>query len=379
LPDSFLWKYNMTHTHSTCRTCRWAAAKKYGLGWNPREQNLEELHIPRKVCHDSNGVLTHPFRETWLLSGQRSVLMEQAEDDTQQICEVKQTNFSRSMRFGNHVLTRTVRTQDGVTDIYVEDSKLSQETSAGLVLRMGTDIDGQINTTALTSQSLRNYRFQDKEKRMTILTSRNIAIKIRVIVENIEQYSDSLNRTNYYGQVLTEDFLNPLEKFVVWGNPKNESDWVGLEMDNLGLISTMDDDDDPEVLEQEQKELDDRMIEEARAMRKSLIKVNDLTKLMADKQALSGVKKLIAEGIINVNHTDDDENEGALIQKEEERLKEKADFIRQILAQGGVQMSRRERSEAMKQALEQAKTKPEFETFIRNVKESIAVELSRVN
>ena len=319
LPESFLRRYSITRTHSTCRTCRFAAAKKYGLGWNHTEQELQELRIPRKVCHDSKGVLTHPFRETWLTGdGRPAVLLESDKRKTPHKCETRESNFSRTIRFGNHVLTRTVRSQDGVTDIFLEDSKESQQTSASLILRMETTIDGPMNAKSLKSLSLRHYRFQDETKRMTILASRDAelnfttpgvlelhiphvhrAIKVRIIVEDIESYPDSLDRTYFFAQMMTEDFLNPLEKFVVWGDPKNKTDWVGKEMATLGIISAFEEDGEAGT-DNEEKKHKDKIRQENAAIRQSLIKVNDATKVKADKQALIGIKKLIAEGVIKI-------------------------------------------------------------------------------
>lgn len=38
LPDFFVRKYNFTHVHSECRTCRWASAKLNGLKWDAEQQ-----------------------------------------------------------------------------------------------------------------------------------------------------------------------------------------------------------------------------------------------------------------------------------------------------------------------------------------------------
>lgn len=38
LPAWFVHKYNFTHVHSECRTCRWASARQRGLRWDPVQQ-----------------------------------------------------------------------------------------------------------------------------------------------------------------------------------------------------------------------------------------------------------------------------------------------------------------------------------------------------
>lgn len=40
LPNWFVAKYNFTHVHSACRLCRWVAAKRDGLKWDPVQQEI---------------------------------------------------------------------------------------------------------------------------------------------------------------------------------------------------------------------------------------------------------------------------------------------------------------------------------------------------
>ena len=69
LPESFIRKYNFTHVHSECRTCRWAAAKVHGLGWDHEQQNIifpsrtgdsEPHHIKTKIESAPEKVKTTP-------------------------------------------------------------------------------------------------------------------------------------------------------------------------------------------------------------------------------------------------------------------------------------------------------------------------------
>ena len=53
LPKYFVQKYNFTqrvnNPHSACRMCKWAFAKKYGLGWDHEKQNMKELAVSRSA------------------------------------------------------------------------------------------------------------------------------------------------------------------------------------------------------------------------------------------------------------------------------------------------------------------------------------------
>ena len=66
-PQPFGTKFNFTHTHGTCRTCRWAYARLYGLGWNAVRQQVQDVRIPRQTCvQATTGLLQHPATEQWI-------------------------------------------------------------------------------------------------------------------------------------------------------------------------------------------------------------------------------------------------------------------------------------------------------------------------
>ena len=328
LPESFSNKYKFTEVHSTCRTCRWAFAKKYGLGWNHTLQTVEDVRISRQTCHDNHAVLTHPFHETWLSGDASNILVtSEGKRSTPQTCATRSTHFQKAIQLGDQTLIRSVRSQDGVTDILLDRDNSTFVRSESVVLQMKTPIMGDANSLVTLSEF--HYRFQDSTNRFTILTSRkaevstpgmgmvalrvsnlNAPIQIRVIVENIDNlYDDMVNRTNYFGRIMTEDFLNPLEKFVVWGSPKNESDWVGKQLLSAGIISTTEtkeEMEDEETMAREEEERKEAKHEEAEAIRAALIKVQDDVKTERDSLAMRGVKKLIEMGIIEVTYSDDE-------------------------------------------------------------------------
>ncbi|CAB9517149.1 Glycoprotein 3-alpha-L-fucosyltransferase A [Seminavis robusta] len=352
LPEAFVRKFNFTHSHSTCRTCRWAFAKKYGLGWNHQAQMVEQLYIQRKTCHDDQGMLTHPFHETWLRGGDKRVLLK-SNNGKQSTCHFGLTSFTTNILMDTLNLRRTVRSQDGVTDILLESihnnpqsrqDALSSDSS--IILRMSTRISTDLGSKgALTTLSERHYRFQDDTSRITILTSRdtNISIQgegildvqiphvddiieIRTIVENIDtSYNDTSNRTNYFGQVMTEDFLNPLEKFVVWGSPPNLSEWVGHELTDVGIISAADDDDatpDDDEAKNERDFHEESIKLEVQALKAQLaLTKNSERKQEDNKKVLSGIKNLIASGVIKVHDVGEDETPESEFNKHLSRLK----------------------------------------------------------
>lgn len=330
LPESFSNKYKFTEVHSTCRTCRWAFAKKYGLGWNHTLQAVEDVRISRQTCYDSEKVLTHPFQETWLMGDASRILATiDRKQSTPKICVTRGSQFEKIIQVGDRTLRRTVRNQDGVTDILLNSSNSVFPKSENIILQMKTSIKGDATTSSLIKLSANHYRFQDSTNRFTILTNRDVKVftsgmgilamrishltvplRLRVIVENIDNdYDDMVNRTNYFGRALTEDFFNPLEKFVVWGSPQREKDWVGKKLLSAGIITTKETQEeiqDDETMQQEEDERKAARHEEAEAVKAALIKVQDDAKTKRDSLALQGVKKLISMGIIKLTYSDDE-------------------------------------------------------------------------
>lgn len=331
LPESFNSKYKFTEVHSTCRTCRWAFAKKYGLGWNHTLQTVEDVGIARQTCHDNEMVLTHPFQETWLMGDASRILATtDSKRSSLKTCVTRGTQLERRIQVGDRTLTRTVRNQDGVTDILLNSTNSVFPKSESVILQMKTTIQGDATSSSLIRLSANQYRFQDSVNRFTILANRNIKVftsgkgtlamrisnlnvplRLRVIVENIDNnYDDMVNRTNYFGRAMTEDFFNPLEKFVIWGTPQKENDWVGKNLLSAGIITTKETEEEIQDDETMQEEEDARKAakhEEAESIKAALIKVQDDAKTKRDSLALQGVKKLISMGIIKIAYSDDED------------------------------------------------------------------------
>ena len=266
LPEAFVKKYNFTHIHSTCRTCRWAYSKKYGLGWEHSTQTLQDSRIPRKVCYnDETSLLTHPFRESWISAGSKKDILATVDARKQSHqCETKDDlSLSMPLYFGNATFQRKVVHRDGVTDLHIMGINTPVSKNDKVILRIETDIQGDQSTESLVSLSDKYFCFQDSSTRMTILSNRSIDIlntgvgtlklelgnlnyptQIRIIIEDINTfYDDGSTEMNYFGQLMAADFFNPLEKFVLWGNSveDNKEKWEKLHIDSGSLIEGGDD------------------------------------------------------------------------------------------------------------------------------------------
>jgi hypothetical protein len=240
LPPAFHAKYDFTAVHSTCRTCRWAYAKKYGLGWNHANQSLAELSVDRDACLDKQGLVTRPFQEVWLaehasLFSSVSVALETGSKETAGTCPLSSSKSQALLHDGQ--LRRTVWQQDGVIDMLFEDLGLT----GNLVLRLETLVH---SVSLQDTVQPGHVRLQDDRTRMTLLvlptaglaatnptgqtTANNnggvidlaiqtqyLPMRLRIIMEDIDTLHRGAEREeNYFGQVMVEDFFNPIEAFV---------------------------------------------------------------------------------------------------------------------------------------------------------------------
>ena len=256
LPPHFHQKYDFTQVHSTCRTCRWAYARLYGLGWNHANQSLVELNLPRQVCLDKKGNIQRPFVEEWYRVNDDSLSLHQdsttMESSTRSSCQT--VNASNRVLViddgdagGNKLLRRTIYEQDGAIDMIIEGKMASSESR---VLRLRTSLakpqrrDDEDYEAHLSVVRAGQYRLQNKQSRLTVLTqprtlvSKNdgddraskgesgtidllfrttdLPVRLRIIVEDIDTFHvDADKRENYFAESMIEDFYNPVEGFVV--------------------------------------------------------------------------------------------------------------------------------------------------------------------
>ena len=222
LPPHFRARYDFTQVHSTCRTCRWAHARLYGLGWDHYNQSLRELHLPRKVCLDQHGLLKQPFVEEWY-SGTNIMAVEAEGPES---CTIDKA--ASLMESGN--LRRTLVEQDGILDFMVEAIQSTTET---FVLKLQTPLRSD---TTFTLVQEGHGRIQNSKSRVTVLSSpkdgadisghdngivslsidaQKLPLRIRFIVEDIDLvHLGAEKEENYFGDRMMQDFYNPVEGFV---------------------------------------------------------------------------------------------------------------------------------------------------------------------
>jgi len=214
LPETFVQKYNFTHTHSTCRMCRWAFAKRHGWDWNHDQQTIEDERVllqHRRVCWDkSTGLLVHPFREQWKHANFRNVVVDKVQmcnnnekaepgcedpllPDSDIIvnaqCEIQNTTTAFSTRaviMAGGLYRRTIWNHDGFLDIFLQkipqNTRVHSNATASFILEMhlptskadskdAEDADGSWNT-------LRHNHFwlQRGDTRFTILVNRSVLL-----------------------------------------------------------------------------------------------------------------------------------------------------------------------------------------------------------
>ena len=211
LPLTFRKKYGFTQTHSTCRMCRWAYAKKHGFSWNHTTQTVQDLKIPRHVCTGSNGLVTHPIRESWY-KGHR--LLQAADENGQ--CDNTIPTEIRVESF-----KRTVWSHDGIADLIIEgtgeDGTLQLEVpiKAKIVRKSSRHFEAQNDVSRVTilSHWMSNPTIHD-DYFLSIPVSHKGEMRVRIILEDVDTFhAGGQNETTYFGVVAARDFFEPLEFF----------------------------------------------------------------------------------------------------------------------------------------------------------------------
>jgi hypothetical protein len=227
---------SFTNVSPECRTCRWAYAKLYGLGWNHYQQTVQNTTIPRRLCvDDTTHMASQPFQESWGTS-----VAPMAASGT---CK----SLTTETTVGN--LRRTLIQHDGVVDVLI--TSVSEDAAAeDIVLRLQADVRNSESSYFPHTHSLvptirgalySSATIQDEKTRMTVVANWATATinspqeglteiivqragssirkdetrRIRVITEDTHNVHDKMTEfyPSSYGKRMVKDFVDPLDSF----------------------------------------------------------------------------------------------------------------------------------------------------------------------
>jgi hypothetical protein len=251
-PDAkatFEKKYNFTRTSPTCRMCRWAYAKKYGLGWDHEQQVVRKNAIPKDMCVDEkHRMVTEPFRESWHTFSD-GLYQDIAGAGKMDLCHEKNLPV-KSIVDGSSSIDRQIFEHDGVVDIVI--TKVPDNRVNDLLLRLKFSVnnkggahfqDAHTLVTTVRGAVFSSVAIQDSMSKITVLANWETRVwspseglveitiqqsgegalhpdesrKVRIIVEDLVSLYDKV--TEYYpssfGKMMIQDFVDPLELFYV--------------------------------------------------------------------------------------------------------------------------------------------------------------------
>jgi len=249
-------RYEFTRTSSTCRLCRWAYAKKYGLGWDHTKQEVRSVSKVKKdkFCTTADhGLVSKPFSEQW-------VTKRSGKDDEKVLEEDSEEEFCSSLRIDGDIVVgsfkghRKVVQHDGVTDFIITES-IDEFADAETTLRLNfpgvRNPDGACfyNTHSSVSiakgSKVSSASIQDNIVKITVLANWDTTVKssgegimevainndrksktdnhglatrrVRVIIEEMNTIHDKLTEffPSSYCKLMTKDFINPIGVFFV--------------------------------------------------------------------------------------------------------------------------------------------------------------------
>jgi hypothetical protein len=202
--QAFEVRMNYTQTSAQCRTCRWAYAKLYGLGWDHYQQVIRETMIPRRLCVDgSSGMASQPFLESWGAATAPTAATGNC------------NSLTAETTVGS--LKRTLVQHDGIVDMTITSSSDAAATE-DVVIRMRTEVRNSEGAYFPYTHALvptvkgalcSSATIQDESSRMTVLASWVTFIKspeegvLEIVVQRKGEsiLKDSVKRL----RIITED------------------------------------------------------------------------------------------------------------------------------------------------------------------------------
>jgi len=251
---AFEKQFEFTRVDSTCRLCRWAYAKKYGLGWDHTAQEVRSISkVPTdKFCTTADhGLVSKPFSEQWATkkSGEEEEKLLE-EDAVEESCSALSTDGRVTVdSFSAH---RKVIQHDGVTDFLISeavDERKDSQTTLRFKFPGVRNPEGACfyNTHLLVDKASKvsSASIQDDLVKITVLADWDTKItsvgegimeveinkhgesnsekdgsrtrRVRVIVEEMNEIFDKMTEfhPSSFCEMMTRDFINPIGVYFV--------------------------------------------------------------------------------------------------------------------------------------------------------------------
>jgi hypothetical protein len=247
--QQFDLKYNFTRTSPECRMCRWAYAKRYGLGWSHAQQHVRETAIDRTLCLDATtGLISTPVKESWhkVTDGEYTDFFKAGEKST--CAELSKTlSMTPDLR-----LTRTVSAHDNVVDIVLSDF-IREVPESDIVLRLELSVlnaegsyfpNPHILVPTARGAVVSSLGIQDARSKVVVLASWHTEVtstkegvveviirksdeflqneedemrRIRIVIEDMSELNDKATEfyPSSFAKQLIQDFVDPLELFYL--------------------------------------------------------------------------------------------------------------------------------------------------------------------
>jgi hypothetical protein len=228
LSDNFKEMYGFTEFHDSCRSCQWAFARRYGLGWNQVSQRVTELTMPRDISVGKDGLVRTPFVEQWrrLDRAIQSTITKESLDGNRM-----------SVVIVDKAIRRVMREQDSVIDMFLSWSHPRYIGKVSSYLMLDILLSGATTffTNEIAGDGLRHglmHMLQNGTSRLTVTTFPaatischetsirvvidQLPLHIRIVVEDVDTFhKDAHKVSNYFGTLMASDFYNPIEAFGV--------------------------------------------------------------------------------------------------------------------------------------------------------------------
>lgn len=236
LPKALMDKYLPVLGRNNCRLCRWAHARKYGLGWNHEQQLIKPIALPREACVNA-GLIRLPAIESWWEEGGDGLVSLEVKSSNSNESPSSSTTCSLdekvSMTTIEGAFSRSVWSHDGTTDILLQG-----QSSKRLILCLEFPMKQHKPLHQLNSHTV---WIQNEVSRISLvmvdgngrgaahlissaesgfvsikMNSSSLLLRLRIIIEDYDRFHKGADQyETYYGQIMGEDVWSHPELFAL--------------------------------------------------------------------------------------------------------------------------------------------------------------------